>query len=535
MFVEGNQQHGFVESNVRPVKQGGVASITTPSAVTNGATVNAYYDQFGRLHVSVDSATLDSSYAEDSTHVSGDKGQFVLGVRSDTLTAFAGNGDYIPFSMDALGRLRVANTEYGPDNLPNLYFNILGVFDIPSCVIADPVNLAVAQVVTTGVNVGELTVGGGVAHDSANVGNPLQVGGHAYSGTPTDVTDGDRVRGWFNLKGALGIHDAGGSITIDGSLTNISGTISLPTGAATAANQTTMITALQIIDNIPHSNNAAFSNGVPIMGQMDDTGTTAATENNVSAIRITAQRAMHSYLVDVQGTAVAHRPNLAVGAGLAIGGDDIAGGGFVVAGSQKSYATSFSLSGANPLNVVAVDYHYNGSTNIIGRGDATGGKWVQGGAAHDAVDSGNPNKVGGYASRGVRTAVNADADRTDASFDLNGRQRVATQRKISTAVAALTADGDVIAASASNVHQVFCLSAYNKAATAVQIDIKNGSGGAILHSFYLGAAGSNSSSVENFQHLYLETSTNTALYADLTGAALDVIINAKYLTNPGEI
>lgn len=46
----------------------------------------------------------------------------------------------------------------------------------------------------------------------------------------------------------LPISDAGGSLTIDGSLTNISGTISLPTGAATSAKQDTSNTSLASID-----------------------------------------------------------------------------------------------------------------------------------------------------------------------------------------------------------------------------------------------------------------------------------------------
>lgn len=75
----------------------------------------------------------------------------------------------------------------------------------------------------------------------------------------------------------------------------------LPTGAATSANQTSQITALQIIDDLPHAQNSALVKGVPIMGQLDDTSTTAATEDNVSVARITAQRAIHTNLRDNSG------------------------------------------------------------------------------------------------------------------------------------------------------------------------------------------------------------------------------------------
>lgn len=84
-------------------------------------------------------------------------------------------------------------------------------------------------------------------------------------------------------------------------INNISGTVSLPTGAATAANQSTEITSLQLIDNIVHTQNSALVSGVPIMGQLDDTSTTAAVEDDVAVARITAQRALHVNLRDALG------------------------------------------------------------------------------------------------------------------------------------------------------------------------------------------------------------------------------------------
>src|SRR4030095_3683486 len=46
--------------------------------------------------------------AEDAPHVSGDTGVMSLAVRQDTLAALAANGDYIPFTVDSLGRLNVS-------------------------------------------------------------------------------------------------------------------------------------------------------------------------------------------------------------------------------------------------------------------------------------------------------------------------------------------------------------------------------------------------------------------------------------------
>lgn len=46
-------------------------------------------------------------FAEDSAHVSGDKGQFVLAVQTASQGGLGADGDYVPFQVDSQGRLRV--------------------------------------------------------------------------------------------------------------------------------------------------------------------------------------------------------------------------------------------------------------------------------------------------------------------------------------------------------------------------------------------------------------------------------------------
>src|SRR3990167_8913644 len=46
--------------------------------------------------------------SEDELHVSGDVGVMMLGVRQDTQSNFAADGDYVPLSIDSSGALRVA-------------------------------------------------------------------------------------------------------------------------------------------------------------------------------------------------------------------------------------------------------------------------------------------------------------------------------------------------------------------------------------------------------------------------------------------
>lgn len=103
-----------------------------------------------------------------------------------------------------------------------------------------------------------------------------------------------------------------GALRVDGSAVTqpvSAASLPLPTGAATSANQTTEITALQIIDDVPTAQNAAFVKGVPVMGQLDDTSTTVATEDNIAVARITAQRALHTNLRNNAGTEIGTSSN----------------------------------------------------------------------------------------------------------------------------------------------------------------------------------------------------------------------------------
>ena len=52
--IIGDLLHGQTDEKGGPIKIGGKSSDTTPSAVISGERVNAYFDTFGRQHVSVD-------------------------------------------------------------------------------------------------------------------------------------------------------------------------------------------------------------------------------------------------------------------------------------------------------------------------------------------------------------------------------------------------------------------------------------------------------------------------------------------------
>jgi hypothetical protein len=77
-------------------------------------------------------------------------------------------------------------------------------------------------------------------------------------------------------------------------------------------------------------------------------------------------------------------------------------------------------------NSIPHNYHDNGDGTYAEQVYTTGGTGssapqVQGNAAHDAVDSGNPVKIGGKASTSLPTAV-SNLDRVDAYFNEYGEQ-----------------------------------------------------------------------------------------------------------------
>jgi len=103
------------------------------TAIADGDSIASYLvDAAGTLLTSTLNGAKQSldvyaagTYAEDSAHASGDLGLMSLAVRNDAGTPLAADGDYIPFTTDATGALRVAasfagtittNYEYAEDS-----------------------------------------------------------------------------------------------------------------------------------------------------------------------------------------------------------------------------------------------------------------------------------------------------------------------------------------------------------------------------------------------------------------------------------
>lgn len=169
-----------------------------------------------------------------------------------------------------------------------------------------------------------LTVVGGAPHDQQPVGNPVLVAGFASSVPPNAVTDADVARLWTTQNGALHVADGGSSLTVDGTVnaaqsgtwnvTNVSGTVSLPTGAATSAKQDTgntalaaIQTAVEALDNTVSGNElqvdvltSALPSGAATAAKQPALGTAGSASADV----ITVQGIASMTAIKVDGSAV---------------------------------------------------------------------------------------------------------------------------------------------------------------------------------------------------------------------------------------
>ena len=195
------------------------ASGSTQTAASDDV-AGAHYQKVKLYNSAADSAGILTK-AEDDAHVSGDHGIVSLAVRKDTAAALAGtDGDYIPLIVDSLGRTHIAPAPSnsgvdigdvdilsvipgtGATHLGKAEDAVHSTGDAGVQLLAVRKDTPAALAGTDGDYIplivdanGRLYANeaGDVAHDSADSGNPVKVGGQARTTNPTAVTDADRV------------------------------------------------------------------------------------------------------------------------------------------------------------------------------------------------------------------------------------------------------------------------------------------------------------------------------------------------------
>lgn len=164
-------------------------------------------------------------------------------------------------------------------------------------------------------------------------------------------------------------------------------------------------------------------------------------------------------------------------------------------------------------------------------GDATTGLFVGGAVAHDGVDTGNPQKIGGKATNVEPAAVSATGDRTNLITDMVGKLIVLPyanpENFVSGAITSAmtgTTSTSLIAAPASGLRNYITQITVSNAHATVGTDIaiQDGNGGATLYT--IPAAAVYGGAVVTFPTPLRQTSTATAIFCAnvTTGASTKV-------------
>lgn len=383
------------------------------------------------------------------------------------------------------------------------------------------------------------------------------------------------------------ISDNGGAITVDGTvsaaqsgawdITNISGTVSLPTGAATEATLASVETAAEAIQTA-------------VEGTLDVTGTVAATQsgtwdiNNISGtISLPTGAATESTLSSLNGKVTAcNTSNVTIGAALPAGANSIGAvsvnnaannGVYVQPGTGASFTVTMtstaisavtpgtgntnlgsqvdSTAGATKVGVLAIGVRDDALSTLTPvdndyveglRVDSTGAVWTHvtsidsvvstaGNVANDAADSGNPVKIGGRALTGDLTAV-ANNDRVDAVFTVDGKQVIQPYAVPQNLVSGATSDitnttsTSVIAAGGAGFRNYITQAVITNSSASVGtfVNLTDGSGGTVLQTVYAASGGGGASLTFPSP---LRLSDNTALHAVCVTTGANVRVSAS--------
>lgn len=294
------------------------------------------------------------------------------------------------------------------------------------------------------------------ADGEANTENHIDVGAKVlvYNGTSWDRIRGNVTDGMLVNLGANNDVTVTGTVAATQSgtwnINNVSGTVSLPTGAATSANQTTEITSLQLLDDVVATDGSAALTKLYQVGGTDGTNAQILSTNATGHLNIadggnsitvdgtvTANAGAGTFTVSGTVTANAGTGTMNVSVQNASIPVTDNGGSLTVDGTVAATQSGTWTLGANSgvdigdvtinnaAGASAVNIQDGGnSITVDGTVSVTDGLNIEGDVAHDSVDSGNPVKIGFQAENSFPTAV-ATGDRANGISDVFGRQLVA--------------------------------------------------------------------------------------------------------------
>lgn len=481
-----------------------------------------------------------TQFAEDAGHTTGDLGTMALAVRNDAGGPLSGTTlDYTPLQTDANGALRVTGggggTEYTED----------------AVAATDPVGGQI-MLRRRDTLAAETTADGDVV--AANATNKGEI--------------------YVKHVDAIPVTDNAGSLTVDAA------SLPLPTGASTLAEQQTQTAALQLIDNLPKTEDTASADGdtgaVLLARRTATPANTSGADLDYEALQMAAGRLWTSATID---TALPAGNNN-------IGDVDVASSalptGAATSANQATEITALQIIDNLPLaddaaftvattNVAAMgcieatdtmdagdvgaakcgnDRELDidlvsaipAGTNNIGDVDVLTGPTdasafeVQGTQAHDAAAAQNPVLEGLYAETAEDTApgnqVSAEADAVRAVASRDGAQYVLPYGpriwEVSEEYTTQQTDTSLKAAPGAGLSfYITDISVYCNAAVTVTIEDDEVTDD-ILHRYYCGGQGDG-----NERHLMtpIKTGANQSLLVT-TSAAVTVFVGVSGYTGP---
>lgn len=338
-----------------------------------------------------------------------------------------------------------------------------------------------------------------------------QIGTDHYQRVKLDIGAEGVASGPVCTANPLPVHDAGGSLTVDGPLTDTQLRLtSVPVAEAGAA-----LTALQLIDDLAVTEGTvnATIKGAPILWEdtgdtlrvpsaakpfpvaiitgagsggtamTDDAAFTVATtsvtpiagvykssmdsvdDGDGGAVHMTIKRGLHTSIYTPLGDSAMNDSTNAVN--VHIVGDDV---GSAVDNEDGTVA----VGSTNVAMVINTSYEYDGTNHVRTVGPHT--------VAHDAADAGNPEKLGAKATSSVsaQTLV-ATADRTNVVAGLDGVLLTRPHCNLEDIVSGNASNTDgtstqCIAAQAAGIktYLTTIIVVNTHASTDTQVDIKDG-------------------------------------------------------------
>lgn len=389
---------------------------------------------------------------------------------------------------------------------------------------------------------------------------------------PVDIVSGSITIGAVTIDNGAGaaavnIQDGGNSITVDGSITanqggswdinDITGTITLPTGAATEAKQPALGTAGSASADVITIQGVASMTPVQVSdggGSLTVDGTVAATQSGSWTVNI--QDGGNSITVDNGGTFAVQAAQsgtwtLGANSGVDIGDVTINNGSGANAvniqdgGNTITVDGTVSITANSSVNLSQVA----GNTTATGNGTASTGcqrvtiasdntaftvnSTATGAAATDAAVSGNPVYIAGRANLNEPTAVSADGDVVPPWLDRHGRLVTLAGHSNPEAPVSVnvTSSGNntVISAPGASVSlYIQKVSVHNRDSSNVLVALQDGAGGTTRWRAELAAEGGGS--LIDFGSRGWKLTANTLLNVNLGGASsVDVNVTEYYI------